>query len=354
MAATTSPWVWDKDKREYCYHDSRQNCLVYQSGPRDFSPSGAGWIYDQSRNDYCYYSAKESRWIYLGGLKVKSDVSSAVAVQLVSAKGASSTSYEIEDGDEEDESYDEEDESYDEEDDDEDGDDKDEAVVTAVASGLNQMSLGPSRGTYGYPTTQGYPPTTSYSTGTGYQSTQDYPPYGYQTAQNYQSSYSSQDQMYNQQSYYDLIPALVQGQREISLDESIRLFTKIVQIKYHGKYISGVARLDTAADYNIINYSWARKQGIHRHGKSIDDSPGMILADGSIARARKRGFYQWGLKEGEHEWRSYFFLMEGLPSDVVIGVHELCKVGFMNLLQPSMMDRIGGLCPIFSSKSKSK
>jgi hypothetical protein len=380
----STPWVWDNNGSQYCRLDTQSGWLIYSDGTT-LPDGGKGWRYDEYRKDYYCYNTKGNLYVYLSGDIYNSSEEvvtqnkwydtrrkeyyhhntkdnlfvyssgyiyrppGGVEDQNELAETPRATVEEIDDSDEDDS----DDESYENE-------ASDEAPVTAVANKVSHMSLVPSNATYGYgyqsQTAQGYQPYTYPANPSGYQHVAPgyQSPYNNTTSESYHPTSHNQNQINTQQSYYDIIPALVQGQREISLDDAIRIFTKIVRIEHNGEHFPGVARLDTAADYNCINYEWARKQGIHRNGESIHNSPGMIMGNGKVAKARRRGFFRWGLRDGEHQWESYFFLMEGLPSDILIGVHEICKVGFMNLLQPSMMDRLGGLCPVFSSKSKSE
>jgi hypothetical protein len=315
---SSNPWVWDKEKQQWCYYDPSQQALTYgNTGEKVRSPGRSHWAYDPKVKDYYYYNDADCSWVYLNGIIIKVPQDSYVASpsSYVNTVGPIGTVEEIEEDDDE-ESEDDEDNVEDE-------------SVSALGKGMDLMSLGTSGGYQSpgqYQTGQGYWPQPQYGydvAQTPYQSA----PYGYPSSSNPYSAYGyptmGQGQLtpqeylnwiaqaisHIQQSYYDLIPAVVQGRREITLNESIKLFTKIVQIRYHGKSITGVARLDTAADYNFINLKWARKMGIDKHGRRIEDAPKMVLADGSASRPRRKALFRWQLKGGEHQWRSDFFLM---------------------------------------------
>jgi hypothetical protein len=147
-----------------------------------------------------------------------------------------------------------------------------------------------------------------------------------------------------------LVPAWANGHREISQDDARKLFTRLVQINVHGNWQTAVARLDTGSDWNCISHAKAQSWGIlvEMFGEAVD----LVLANGVGATAEGEALLEWKVR-GESDTRvSNFYIMSGLPTDVIIGVHEYCKIGALNLGLPSDLESQAMLAPIFSSKTK--
>jgi hypothetical protein len=113
----------------------------------------------------------------------------------------------------------------------------------------------------------------------------------------------------------------------ISRDEEINLCTQIVKVVGQRETFSALARLDSGADSNFVSYdgieNWDMQGGIRGLHKRYT----LTLANGTQGCALGQIRLDWYVDDSEELelFSSTFFVLRGLQSDIIIGVHEAVK-----------------------------